>query len=256
MRKTSFAGIVASAMLLLACPGGARANTPNQNFVSQAYLDLLNRPADPFSLSTFSTALDTASLTPTQVAFDIESTDEYRGVVVQGGYQLLLHRPADTLGLSQGVSLLGGGGTDEQFRAILAGSPEYLADHGGTNDGFLTAVYGDLLQRPISNSELISDESFLAGATRQQFATVVLSSTEYRQDLVMGWYEQFLHRPADSSALTGFTAELGGGATDETVISQIIGSPEYFQDAQSTPEPSITPAALGGLLLLRRLRRR
>lgn len=253
MRKTFFVGVFTSALLLL-CPDGSKAGTANQNFVSQAYLDLLNRPADPTGLSVYSMALDNSSLTPTQVAADIENTDEYRGVDVQNGYQLLLDRPADSLGFSSGVNFLGSGGTVEQLLATLAGSPEYFSDQGGTSAGFLGGLYNDLLGRMISPTELALDESALMGETRAQFAGMVLASSEYRQDLVKGWYQQFLHRNADPTALNTFTGELGAGATDQTVISQIIGSPEYFNDAQSVPEPATLFPALAGLLLLRRRR--
>ncbi|HUY35131.1 MAG TPA: DUF4214 domain-containing protein [Pirellulales bacterium] len=56
-----------------------------------------------------------------------------------------------------------------------------------------------------------------------------LLSQEYRDDLVGGWYEQFLDRPADGGGLTAFTGQLASGAADSRAMAEIIASQEYFQ---------------------------
>jgi hypothetical protein len=66
------------------------------------------------------------------------------------------------------------------------------------------------------------------GVTRAQVAGMIFASTEYRQDLVRGYYLQFLHRPADSGGLAAFVHELGNGVTNQAVIAALIGSDEYY----------------------------
>ncbi|MFI5382038.1 MAG: DUF4214 domain-containing protein [Tepidisphaerales bacterium] len=247
--------IVGNALLLSAIDARTAVATPSQDFVSQAYVDILNRPVDPPSLDSFSTALDGGSLTRTQVALALAGSAEYRQIEVQASYRDLLHREAGPADLTTGLSVLGSGDTLEQLQAILLGSPECLAIHGGTNDGWLDGVYADLLGRPLSPNERAADDSLLATTTLAQFAAVLLSSTEYRTDLIDAIYVHYLHRHADPLGLNSFMAELNAGVPDETVIAQVVGSPEYFQNAQTVPEPSASALlAVGGLALLRRRR--
>jgi hypothetical protein len=100
----------------------------------------------------------------------------------------------------------------------------------GTNDGFLNALYQDVLGRAIDPSgQATFTQELASGVTRTQVATEIFSSTEYRQRLVQSYYQSFLHRPADPSGVNGFVQALQAGSTDEEVIASIIGSQEYLQ---------------------------
>src|SRR5207302_6680064 len=133
-----------------ATPLSENITSANTAFVQQAYVDLLHRSADPGGLIAWVNALDSGSLTRTQVSMGIEGSQEFRGVEVQGLYERFLHRSADPAGLGGGVSFLMNGGSIEQLEAILIGSTEYFQTRaGGTNDGFLNALYEDVLHRPI-----------------------------------------------------------------------------------------------------------
>jgi hypothetical protein len=201
----------------------------NERFVSQAYLDLLQRPIDATGLQIFSAALD-GGLPPSQVSQGITSSQEYRTDLIAADYQLFLHRTADLTGLSNFLNFLATGGTDEQMAVILTGSAEYFQNRGGgTNDGFLTALFQDALRRPIDASGRAGfDQQLSNGVTRSQVAATIFASTEYRQNLVGGYYLRFLHRPPDSSGLANFLAALGNGAKDEDVIAALVGSGEYL----------------------------
>ncbi|HVC93645.1 MAG TPA: DUF4214 domain-containing protein [Pirellulales bacterium] len=203
--------------------------TANQRFVSEAYHDLLGRAVDANGLVHWSAELD-AGVSRNAVVAGIESSLEYRTHVVEILYQTYLHRAADSAGLLSFENFLAGGGTDEQAAALMISSSEYFMTRGGgTNDGFLNALFEDTLGRPIDSGSLTSYDQFLAaGGTRQQVATLVLGSPEYHQDLVQSFFKQYLDRPADSSGLSFYTGLLAHGATDEQVIEIIAGSPEYF----------------------------
>jgi len=201
----------------------------NERFVSQAYLDLLQRPVDATGLQVFGAALD-AGLPPSQVSQGITSSQEYRTDLIAADYQLFLHRTADLPGLGNFLNFLGTGGTDEQIAVILTGSAEYFQNRGGgTNDGFLTALFQDALARPIdAGGRTGFDQQLAGGVTRAQVASAIFGSTEYRQDLVGSYYLRFLHRPADSGGMANFIAVLGNGAKDEDVIAALLGSGEYL----------------------------
>ncbi len=209
-------------------PDGSR-GTPNQRFVSEMYHDLLKRPVDPSGLATWTAFLNQGT-SRNQVVQMIEANQEYHSVVVQGLYQTLLHRPADQTGLTGFVNLLGAGGTVEQVQAALAGSHEYFVSRGGgTNDGFLNAIYGDFLNRaPDDAGRAAWDRALATGTTTGQVAAAILNTTEYRQNLVAGFYLQYLERNADQAGLNALVNMLSAGAHDEQVLAIIVASDEFF----------------------------
>lgn len=220
--------------------------TPNQRFVSMAFVDLLRRPADAAGLAHWSTLLDRGA-SRHQVAQGIENTQEYRTSIVDGLYSLLLQRAADNEGVNHWTSFLSSVGTVEQLMASLAGSQEYFSGRGaGTNQGFLQVLYEDGLHRQIDDAGQQTWLTALAqGRSRQQVAEAIFSSDEYRGHLldfsgqagspefvqhgvVHGFYQYYLRRNADPQGLSAFLNALRFGMRDEEVIAVLVGSQEYF----------------------------
>src|SRR5262249_42264339 len=143
-------------------------------------------------------------------------TLEYRTDQVQEVFGRLLHRPADALGLAAWVPFLQAGHTVEELAAAVASSPEYFQQSGGGADGFLHALYRDLLGREIDPfGQQTFAQALAEGAGREQVAAVVLASPEYRTDLVRAVYRRLLGREADDAGLATFVAALGQGLRDE-----------------------------------------
>jgi choline dehydrogenase-like flavoprotein len=125
----------------------------------------------------------------------------------------------------------GAGGPSLQ--ALILGSGEYFTRiAGGTVDGFLQALYGDVLHRAPDAAglqgwgELLEDED----ATPTDIAAAVMNSLESDIDEVQGLYQRFLHRGADSLGLLTFTSALQHGVTNEVATMVMLGSAEYFQN--------------------------
>jgi hypothetical protein len=57
---------------------------------------------------------------------------------------------------------------------------------------------------------------------------MIFGSNEFRQDLVSGYYQRFLRRPADAAGLAGFVSALAHGDSDEATIARMVGSMEYL----------------------------
>jgi hypothetical protein len=203
--------------------------TANQLFVAQLYQDVLGRPADDAGLAVWSGLLD-QGVSRSQVVHALLTSPEYRALEVEGLYRQYLHREADASGLADYSQFLAGGGTVEQAAAMLAGSSEYYQARGGGSDaGFLAALYQDSLGRTADAPGQAAFQVALAGGwTRSQVAAALLASTEYRQQLVQADYQRYLLRPADGSGLDAFVAALQGGARDEDVIAALAGSAEYW----------------------------
>jgi streptogramin lyase len=203
--------------------------TPDARFVSQVYLDLLHRPAEPIGLAFWSSALSQGALRA-DIVQGIEGSPEYRTVVVQDLYTRFLHRSVDPSGMTAFTTFLATGGTVEQVETALTGSAEYFrVQGGGTNDGFLDALYRDALNRTVDLSGRSSlDQALNHGVPLAQVGAAVIGSDEFRQDLVQSFYQRFLRRQGETAGLQGWTGVLRAGARDEQVIAEIVGSSEYF----------------------------
>lgn len=204
--------------------------TPNQAFVDKLYHDLLHRTADAKGLSYFGGLLDRAQITRGQAAALVMSSPEYRTGVVQHMYQSLLKRSADPAGLSNWVAFLTRGGLAEQMEAQVLGSAEYFNSRGGsTNGGFLAAVYGDILGRPIDASGQAGWGSKLAaGVTRVSVAAGILASSESDTNEVLALYQLALHRAADATGLRVYVGGLQKGLSNELELQYLMASDEYF----------------------------
>jgi hypothetical protein len=77
----------------------------------------------------------------------------------------------------------------------------------------------------------------------------VQGSDEFRGDIVTDYFQQFLHHAPDSNGLTLYKNLLGSGSTEQDVIADILGSPEYFQNV---PEPTLIALLPLALIALRR----
>ena len=166
-----------------------------------------------------------------EIARFTAASREYQTILVQNFYQSLLRRPADPAGLAFYVAALQAGATDESVEAALLGSDEYFQNSGGgTTDGFLQALFQDLLARPIDPASQAFFEQLLngSGADRATVAQLVLQSGEYRQNLVSQLYTRFLNRAADPQGIAFFVAALGNGARDEDVIAKLIATQEML----------------------------
>jgi uncharacterized protein (TIGR03118 family) len=207
--------------------------SPNQNFIAQAYTDLLHRPVDSNGMAFWNNLLNLGA-SRQQVIAGIESSFEYRAVEVNSLFNQFLHRPADAAGVNFWTTQMLLGASLEQVAAGIISSAEFVQrDAGGTIAGFLNALYADALGRA---PDVFGFDSFTAGlqagVTPQQVAAVVVTSTEFRVDDVRGFYQNFLRRQADPNGLRFYVNAMQRGATDEQVIAGIMASNEYFAGSQ------------------------
>jgi hypothetical protein len=206
--------------------------TPNQRFVTHLYEDVLHREPEHAGLAFWSGALDRGGLNRFQVALDIETSHEVRVNQVEGLYQSLLGRAADPGGLAGGVQFLEQGGTLQELKAEIFASPEYfLRRGGGTNAGFVTAVYDDLFARlPDPGGALIWTLNLDRGVPRILVAWMILQSPEATAVRVGDLYGEVLHRPADANGMSYFALVLSQGMSDDVALAIMAGSAEYSQE--------------------------
>ena len=116
---------------------------------------------------------------------------------------------------------------------------------------FVRAVYQAELGRPGSMAEIDMWASQVNGqASRSAIAGAIARSAEARGLLVMGWYQTYLGRFAGSGEVQAWVSMFSQGQTEEQVLSQILGSTEFFNRSQALITTG-TPQAFYTLLLNR-----
>src|SRR5262249_44774243 len=149
------------------------------------------------------------------------NSPEFQTGLVQQAYQRFLHRAAEPGGLAFWLQFLQQGNTVEQMEAGITGSAEYFQNRGGgTNAGFLTALYQDVLNRAVDPTGTNTFTQALGGGTtRGQVAATIFSGQEGLQNAVQGFYGSLLRRAADNAGLNVFVNAMQQGATDQQVIA-------------------------------------
>ncbi len=149
--------------------------------------------------------------------------------LVTGMYGNYLDRAPDAAGLNYWVGKMQGGLTDEHLEASFLGSPEYIANHGGTNGGWVDGMYRDLLHRESDDS----GHSFWvhqldAGAQPAAVAYGFAASQERETQRIADDYYRLLNRGPDSDGLAYWTNRFLQGTSNEDLVASFVGSDEYF----------------------------
>jgi hypothetical protein len=231
-------------------PNIAPAPTPT-SFIESVYLHLLGRSADPGGLANWTAVLNTLGNTPAgraQIVTDIEKSQEYLNNVVTTLYGHYVNRAPDPS--AQGwVTALQNGANIERVIDGIVSSREFFRKAGGTNGGYVNALYSSILGRSANPSGYAARVNALnTGTSRAAVALGLLTSREYRQDLVagvgwtpkggqatpggyfQGYYLAFLGRQGEPSGVASWLAVPQRGRTDQHVLAGMLGSREFYND--------------------------
>jgi hypothetical protein len=209
-------------------------------FVSALYTNpsILGRSTAPSSAeeSGWLSLLSGAELTArSSIVNAIVHSDEYRTLLINTFYSKYLGRPASSTDRAVWLPQLQTGLTDEAFLAALLGSDEYFANHGSSNASWLDGVFNDLFGRlpdPAGQSSLLGQ--LQAGVSRTSVAQQLVTSTEYRTDLIQTDFTTYLGRAATAADVTSFLGALQSGLSDEGILVTVVSSSEYFADKAGT----------------------
>jgi trimeric autotransporter adhesin len=201
-------------------------------FLCALYQDVLGRSADAAGLSAYQVQLSTGTSRST-VAEELLTSTEYRGDLISSYYQQYLGRPADARGLATFLNLFSQGASEENVQAAIMGSAEFANRSEGSDNGFVTALYQDLLNRPADAAGLAAFTGQLAaGTTRSAVAEELLTSAEYRSDLINSYYQAYLGRPADGGGISTFLGQFSQGASNDAVQAELLGSAEFYTESE------------------------
>ena len=205
--------------------------TANQIYIQRVYRDLFDRNPDPTGLATWTTLLNNG--TPrSAVANGITYSTEYRTRLITDIYAQYLHRTPDASGLAFWLAKMANGWTVAQIESGFLGSDEFYAASGSTPAGLMVQLYGAVLNRSATQSEVAWwVDKMATGMSRQQVALGFLLSTEHLTTVVNGYYLTLLHRGIDPSGQATWVGILQAGGRDETIIAGIVASQEYFSQS-------------------------
>jgi Domain of unknown function (DUF4214) len=202
------------------------------DFLDLAYTVLLGRAPDTAGAQIFGAILAGGGDTTT-VATDIDTSVEYDSRLVAAYYQEFLDRPPAPSEISYWVSQISSGANDETIIAALVGSAEYQAVwHINTLAELIDQMFHDLLGRTPDSTTSAFWQGVLSVTNVATVALDIESSAEYRSQLITKLYEDDLDRSPDPAGVSYFLALLDGGATDEQLIAQLVGSAEFLADAE------------------------
>lgn len=205
-------------------------------YITAVYRDLFHRDPDPAGLAGWSWAL-THGTPYSAVADAITYSDEFRMGLITEAYRIYLGRTPEPTGLSSWLDAMRRGLQVQHMEAGFLASDEYFAAAGGTAEGWIAGLYGDVLGRTPSAAEVTGWSAVLPRVGRYTVAAGFLLSTEKLETDVEGYYVWLLHRPLDPAGRASWVGAIQAGHRVEEIIAGIIASPEYRQNVPSAPPP-------------------
>lgn len=214
--------------------------TFNQRWVGTLYNNLLQRPADPSGVTTFtglvgvSQDYETTALQLMNACGGTPLRCEFFEVTVRDLYRQLLRREPDAGGLAVHAEFLRQGGTIAQLRATLLGSAEYFANTqwGGAGDtsAWLTALYRDVFDRTLTTQERTFWLQVIGqGAGRNSVAlSLVRNNEEALSRTVQGYYQRLLAREANDDEVEAALTQFRAGQDEKALIAALVSSSEYL----------------------------
>jgi hypothetical protein len=201
----------------------------SQKFVQAMYTDELGRSASATEVAIWVNVLD-GSGGQSAVVAGIANSTEASDRVVTLWYQTYLGRAPGAAGVNVWAPLLASQ-TQEQVLSDILGSTEFFNDaqnmgFGKTKaENYVMALYKDLLGRTPSSTELANQVAALQQVGQQQLALSFLQSTEYRTDVVQGYYTSLLHRSGSAAEVANW---VNSGLDLHTIRMGFEGSAEFF----------------------------
>lgn len=199
-------------------------------WVAKLYTDVLGRPPGAESDAEVNYWVNqiAAGASRMQIAEMFFHSNEFYARLVNGYYETALGHVADPGGLSFFVGELDAGVSTFVVFSQIVSSPEFQARSGTTN-GYISNVYGAMLNRLPSSSELsywVTQAN--AGESPLAIALSFTRSPEYINELINSYYEQYLNRPADSVAQANWLAAIQSGVSEQTFGATLAASNEFY----------------------------
>lgn len=238
------AALLAGTLLPVAAPSAGAATQADGCFVMRSYQVFLDRDADAHEIQWWTAAF--ASGQPHhRLSNDLAASDEWLSVEVAKVYRRALDRDPDAAGLAHWVGRLRAGAMVTAIASLVYGSDEFHQRSGGTDAGFVDALYDRILDRDPdpAGAAFWRDETARIG--RDLVAGRFFASPESRADRVTALYQDLLGRAPDAAGLAHWVDQLLR-VNDVRLAVLLASSSEFHERAQpgcDLPPPPPPPPA-------------
>ena len=223
-----------------ACPGEldvqAVVNRANEilgsrQFVTAAYQDVLGRAPEAEGLSYWMSRL-ASGMPRGDMANAFNNSEEYYRIKIREAYNLALNREPEPAGMAYWLDRLQRRELSPEniYATFLFADEMYLVQGGGTNVGYVTALYQELLNRDPEPEGLQYWLGRLSSEPRRVISDGFWFSDEKYYNRVRDSYQLFLGRSADAGAVTYWSWYAKTYGTT-AMRAGIMGSDEYWNRA-------------------------
>jgi trimeric autotransporter adhesin len=194
-----------------------------EQYINDVYLEILHRPVDAAGLEFW---LGNLTLGGSHQHFvnALLKTAAHQQAQIGFTYGTILNRFASASELAAGSKV-----TNVALQANLYGTDEFLANSGGTNDSFLSALGEDVLGIPLSAAQETKFTNELnRGTSRTTVARQLLQSFSGEAAQVNMVYTSLLDRPATAKNIATGVPSLSRSQSIDPVVADVLASTEFY----------------------------
>ena len=208
-------------------------NSPAMSFVLASYTDVLGRtPATSDSGVQYWVTQIAGGASRTAIAGSFNGSDEYRLLKISQAYHDVLGRAPDPGGQSYWLNQMRAGAVqpDDTHRTFLSTDEFYAVQGGGTDPGYVSALYRDIIGRDPDPGGLSYWVGVLRGSGRGQVVNGLWYATETFNVRVDEAFRAFLGR-APSASETAAWAGIARSAGLTGMRTYLMTTDEYWNRA-------------------------
>ncbi len=220
--------------------GSSLTNDATGKYIDAVYESVLGRTADDAGLAYWQSQLSQGVSRDT-LARTLWDSTEHRSAEIDQYYHTFLNRAADAAGKAFWLQTFSDPSTFDTLateKLIIEGfltSAEYSQQLHSSDTDFITALYQDLDLRAPDSAGLSSWQNALQnGQTRLDAIKAFLGSTEASNQLIDGFYAEFLHRTVDAAGQQNWDQSLQSDSTSvENMAVGILSAQEFYDRVTS-----------------------
>lgn len=221
--------VVNRANEILSVSSGARP------FVMAAYQDVLNRLPESESVINYWSTRIMTGMSRGEMGSAFNNSDEYRNLKIVEAYQNALNRDPEPAGAAYWMGALRRGqlSPEDLYSTFIHMDEMFYTQGGGTNAGFVTALYRELLGRePESGGLQYWTARLNTGEPRSTISNLIWFSPEKYDVRTNQAFQTFLGRQADPGGLT-YWSGVAKSYGPTAMRSMLMGTSDYWNRAQT-----------------------
>lgn len=205
----------------------------SRQFVVAAYQDVLGRAPESDAVMNFWISRIASGMSRADMANAFNNSDEYRYMKIVEAYDRALKRAPDPAGAEYWMGVLRRGelSPENLYSTFISMDEMFLVQGGGTNQGYITALYRELLLREPDQGGLSFWSARLdRGENRRAISDSIWFSPEKYNVRVTEAYQKFLGRTANAGEQE-YWSNVARAFGPTVMRSMIMSSDEYWVKA-------------------------